>query len=44
MRKITPFRTTAEYICINQKNIKTSSSVDLSGVHTDGKLNLNLYI
>ena len=35
---------TAEYISINQKNIKTSSSVKLLGVHIDDKLNFNLDI
>ena len=30
---------TAEYINIDKKNIKTSSSVKLLGVHTDDKLN-----
>ena len=35
---------TAEYISINQKNIKTSSSVKLLGVHIDDKLNFNLHI
>ena len=35
---------TAEYISINQKNIKTSSSVELLGVHIDDKLNFNLHI
>ena len=35
---------TAEYISINQKNIKTSLSVKLLGVHIDDKLNFNLYI
>ena len=35
---------TAEYINIGQKNIKTSSSVKLLGVHKDDKLNFNLHI
>ena len=35
---------TAEYISIDQKNIKTSSSVKLLGVHIDDKLNFNLHI
>ena len=35
---------TAEYISIDQKNIKTSSSVELLGVHIDDKLNFNLHI
>ena len=35
---------TAEYISINQKNIKTSSSVKLLAVHVDNKLNFNLHI
>ena len=35
---------TAEYISIDQKNIKTSSSVKLLGVHRDNKLNVNLHI
>ena len=35
---------TAEYISINQKNIKTSSSVKLLGVHIDDKLNFNLHV
>ena len=34
----------AEYISINQKNIKTSSSVKLLAVHVDNKLNFNLHI
>ena len=34
----------AEYISIDQKNIKTSSSVELLGVHIDDKLNFNLHI
>ena len=34
---------TAEYISIEQKNIKTSS-VKLLGVHIDDKLNFNLHI
>ena len=34
----------AEYISIDQKNIKTSSSVKLLGVHIDDKLNFNLHI
>ena len=34
---------TAEYISIDQKNIKTSS-VKLLGVHIDDKLNFNLHI
>ena len=34
----------AEYIIIDQKNIKTSSSVKLLGVHIDDKLNFNLHI
>ena len=34
----------AEYISIYQKNIKTSSSVKLLGVHADDKLNFNLHI
>ena len=35
---------TAEYISIDQKNIKTLSSVKLLGVHIDDKLNFNLHI
>ena len=35
---------TAEYISIDQKNIKTSSSVRLLEVQIDGKLNFNLHI
>ena len=35
---------TAEYISIDQKNINTSSSVKLLGVHIDDKLNFNLHI
>ena len=35
---------TVEYISIDQKNIKTSSSVKLLGLHIDNKLNFNLYI
>ena len=35
---------TAEYISIDQKNKKTSSSVKLLGVHIDDKLNFNLHI
>ena len=35
---------TAEYISIDQKNIKTSSSVKLLGVHIEDKLNFNLHI
>ena len=35
---------TAKYISINQKNIKTSLSVKLLGVHIDEKLNFNLHI
>ena len=35
---------TAEYISIDQKNIKTSSSLKLLGVHVDDKLNFNLHI
>ena len=35
---------TAKYISIDQKNIKTSSSVELLGVHIDDKLNFNLHI
>ena len=35
---------TAEYISIDQKNIKTSSSVELLGVHIDDELNFNLHI
>ena len=35
---------TGEYIIIDQKNIKTSSSVKLLGVQIDDKLNFNLYI
>ena len=35
---------TAKYISIDQKNIKTSSSVKLFGVHIDDKLNFNLHI
>ena len=35
---------TAEYISINQKNIKASSSVNFLGVHIDDKLNFNLDI
>ena len=34
---------TAEYISIDQENIKTSSSVKLLGVHIDDKLNFNLH-
>ena len=34
----------AEYISIDQKNIKTSSSVKLLGVYIDDKLNFNLHI
>ena len=32
----------AEYISIDQKNIKTSSLVELLGVNIDDKLNFNL--
>ena len=35
---------TAEYISNNQKNIKTSSSVKLLGVHVNDKLNFNLHV
>ena len=35
---------TAEYIIIDRKNMKTSSTVGLSGVHIDDKLNFNLHI
>ena len=35
---------TAEYISIDQKNIKTSLSVKLLGVYIDDKLNFNLHI
>ena len=35
---------TAEYISIDQKNIKTSSSVELLRVHIDDELNFNLHI
>ena len=35
---------TAEYISIDQKNIKTSTSLKLLGVHVDDKLNFNLHI
>ena len=35
---------TAEYISIDQKNIKTLSSIKLLGVHIDDKLNFNLHI
>ena len=35
---------TAEYISIDQKNIKISSSVRLLEVHIDDKLNFNLHI
>ena len=35
---------TAEYISIDQKNMKTSSSVKNLGVHIDDKLNFNLLI
>ena len=35
---------TAEYISIDQKNIKTSPSVKLLGVHIDNKLNFILHI
>ena len=35
---------TAEYISIDQKNIKTLSSVKLLGVHIDDKLNFNQHI
>ena len=34
---------TTEYISIDQKNIKTSSSVKLLGVHIDDKLIFNLH-
>ena len=34
----------AEYISIDQKNMKTSSSVKLLGVHIDDKLNFNVHI
>ena len=34
----------AEYISIDQKNMKTSSSVKNLGVHIDDKLNFNLLI
>ena len=34
----------AEYISIDQKSIKTSSSVKRLGVHRDNKLNVNLHI
>ena len=55
-RKIIPYRTILndqgiiidkkkqEYISIDQKNVKTSSSVKLLGVHIDDKLNFNLHI
>ena len=35
---------TVEYISIDHKNIKTSSSIKLLGVHIDNKLNFNLHI
>ena len=35
---------TSGYISIDQKNIKTASSVKLLGVHIDDKLNFNLHI
>ena len=35
---------TAKYISIDQKNMKTSSSVQLLGVYIDDKLNFNLHI
>ena len=35
---------TAKYINIDKKNIKTSSSIKLLGVHIDNKLNFNLHI
>ena len=35
---------TAEYISIDQKNMKTSSSVKRWGVHIDDKVNFNLHI
>ena len=35
---------TAEYISIDQKNIKTSSSVKRLGVHIDDNLNFNVHI
>ena len=35
---------TAEYIRIDQKNLKTSSSVKPLGIHIDDKLNFNLHI
>ena len=35
---------TAEYISIDHKNIKTSSSVELLGAHIDNKPNFNLHI
>ena len=35
---------TAEYISIDQKNIKTSPSVKILGVRIDDKLNFNLHI
>ena len=35
---------TAEYISNDLKNIKTSSSVKLLGVHVNDKLNFNLHI
>ena len=35
---------TAEYISIDQKNIKTSSSVKLLRVHVDDKLHFNPHI
>ena len=34
---------TVEYISIDQKNIKTSSSVELLGVHIDDKLNFKTF-
>ena len=37
-------KSSAEYFNIDQKNIKTSSSVELLGVHIDDKLNFNLHI
>ena len=35
---------TAEYISMDQKNIKSSSLVRLLGVHIEDKLNFNLHI
>ena len=35
---------TTEYISVDQKNIKTLSSVKLLGAHIDNQLNFNLQI